>query len=64
MATPLDHPVLLGLGQFRHVAAAWCGAMVLVMGLGTFFCVRLGARWRRFQKPVQSLAAQHDSGGV
>jgi hypothetical protein len=47
MATPVDHPLALGLGEVRHRAAAWCGAMVVVMGLGTFLSGRLGTRWRR-----------------
>jgi hypothetical protein len=47
MATAVDHPLALGLGAVRHRAAAWCGAMVLVMGLGTFLAGRLSTRWRR-----------------
>jgi hypothetical protein len=47
MATPLDHPLALGLGAVRHWAAAWCGGMVAVMALGTFLCGRLSTRWRR-----------------
>ena len=47
MATPVDHPLVLGMGKVRHSATPWCGAMVLVMGLGTWLCGRLSTRWRR-----------------
>jgi len=57
MATPLDHPLALGLGAVRHWAAAWCAAMVAVMALGTFFCGRLSTRWRRvFQRARRKTA--------
>jgi hypothetical protein len=53
MATSLDHPLPLGLGEVRPWAAAWCGGMVLAMGLGTFFSARLSTAWRRvFQQEM------------
>jgi hypothetical protein len=62
MATPLDHPLALGLGSVRHRAAAWCGGMVAVMALGTFFCGRLSTRWRRvFQRETARRAGPPQS---
>jgi hypothetical protein len=46
MATPPDHPLPLELGNVRSWAAGWCGGMVLVMGLCTFFSARLSTAWR------------------
>ena len=47
LTTPLDHPMLLGLGAVRHDCAGWCGAMLAVMLLAAWFSARLSARWRR-----------------
>lgn len=47
MTTPADHPLALGMGEVRYSAAPWCGAMVVVMGLGTWLCGRFSSRWRR-----------------
>jgi len=53
-ATPLDKPIALdswfprfGMGQVRDSAPLWCGAVVSIMGLGTYLCGRTSARWRR-----------------
>lgn len=47
MTTPVDHPLLLGMSKVRYSAAPWCGAMVVVMGLGTWLSGRLSSQWRR-----------------
>jgi hypothetical protein len=47
MVTPADHPLILGLGDVRRLAPAWCGLMLVVMGAATWFCGRTSARWRR-----------------
>jgi hypothetical protein len=47
LATPLDHPMLLGMGEVRHSALSWCGAVLLVMSLATYFCGRMSTQWRR-----------------
>ncbi len=46
-ATPPHQPLPLGLAEVRTRAASWCGAVMLVMGLATYACGRLSAKWRR-----------------
>ncbi len=47
MITPVNHPLILGLGEVRRAAPAWCGLMLVLMGAATWFCGRTSARWRR-----------------
>jgi hypothetical protein len=47
LTTPLDHPMLLGLGALRRAAVGWCAAMLLLMALAAYLSGRLSARWRR-----------------
>jgi hypothetical protein len=47
MITPVNHPLILGLGEVRRAAPAWCGLMFVLMGAATWFCGRASARWRR-----------------
>jgi hypothetical protein len=47
MITPVDRPLILGLGEVRHAAPAWCGLMLVLMGAATWFCGRTSAKWRR-----------------
>lgn len=47
LATPLDRPMPLGLGEYRRGAPRWCGAVLLFTLLATYLCGRIAARWRR-----------------
>jgi hypothetical protein len=47
MATPVDHPLMLGLGEVRHTAMPWCGAMVAVMAAAAYRCGSTSKRWYR-----------------
>jgi len=47
IATPLDKPMLLGMGPIRNAAGSWCGSVLLVMSLSTYLCGRNAAKWRR-----------------
>jgi hypothetical protein len=47
LATPLDRPMLLDLGQYRDQAPSWSGAVLLVMALATYLAGRTATRWRR-----------------
>ncbi|NUQ65412.1 MAG: hypothetical protein HUU20_23335 [Pirellulales bacterium] len=47
LATPLDSPMPLGMGAIRSSLARWCGAVLLVMTLATYFCGRFSANWQR-----------------
>jgi hypothetical protein len=51
MITKVDHPLILGLGEVRGAAPAWCGLMLVVMGAATWFCGRASTRWRRSAMP-------------
>jgi hypothetical protein len=51
MVTPANHPLILGLEDVRHLAPAWCGLMLVVMGAATWFCGRISSRWRRGLMP-------------
>ena len=44
---PVNHLLVLGLGEVRRAAPAWCGLMLLVMGAATWFCGRTSAKWKR-----------------
>jgi hypothetical protein len=53
LATPLDHPLMLGMSQVRHSAGKWCAAVMAVMSLATYLCGRLSTRWnRRFRQEM------------
>ncbi len=47
VATPLDQPIWLGMGEVRRSAGAWCTSVLLAMSLATYLCGRTAARWRR-----------------
>ena len=47
LTTPLDHPMLLGLGAVRHDCAVWCGVMLVIESLAAWLSARLSARWLR-----------------
>jgi hypothetical protein len=47
IATPLDKPMLLGMGDLRESASRWCGSVLLVHALATYLCGRTSAKWRR-----------------
>jgi len=47
VATPLDKPMPLGMGELRGSAAQWCGSVLLVHALATYLCGRTSAKWRR-----------------
>ena len=47
IATPLDEPIPLGMGEIRASAARWCGVMLLSTTLATYFCGRISTKWRR-----------------
>ena len=47
IATPLDQPMLLGMGAVRDSSGRWCGSVLLVMSLCTYLCGRTSARWHR-----------------
>jgi len=47
ISTPLDRPMLLGMGEIRHSASTWCFCVLGVMSLATYLCGRTSAKWRR-----------------
>jgi hypothetical protein len=47
LATPLSQAVSLGLNDLRMGAAAWCGALALLMAAAAWFASRFAGRWRR-----------------
>jgi hypothetical protein len=47
IATPLDQPMLLGMGAVRDSSGRWCGSVLLVMSLCTYLCGRVSTRWHR-----------------
>ena len=56
LATPLQKPMLLEMGQYRDQAPSWCGAVLLVTALATYLTGRIAARWRRaFQLEMGTL---------
>jgi hypothetical protein len=51
MITAVNRPLILGLGEVRLAAPAWCGLMLILMGAATWFCGRTSTRWRmRFSR--------------
>ena len=46
MITAVNHPLILGLGEVRRAAPAWCGLMLVLLGAATWYCGRTSARWR------------------
>ena len=44
---PAEHPLILGLGEARRTAPAWCGLMLLLMGAATWYCGWTSTRWKR-----------------
>ncbi len=51
MIMPVNRALILGLGEVRRSAPAWCGLMFLFMGAATWFCGRTSTRWRRSLTP-------------
>ena len=47
LATPLDRPVPLDIGELRPVAPRWCGSVLGLMVLATYLSGLTTARWRR-----------------
>lgn len=47
IATPLDKPMPLGMGDLRESASQWCGSVMLLNSLATYLCGRTSAKWRR-----------------
>ena len=47
VATPLEEPIWLDMGEVRNSAGAWCGAVLLAMSLATYLCGRTATKWRR-----------------
>jgi hypothetical protein len=47
VATPLDSPIWLDMGEVRTSAGAWCGSVLLAMSLATYLCGRTATKWRR-----------------
>jgi hypothetical protein len=47
VATPVNSPLMLGLGEVRRAAPAWCSLMVIVTGAVAGLCWRTAARWRQ-----------------
>jgi hypothetical protein len=45
MITPGAQP-LLGLGEARRAAPAWCGLMLVLTAAATWYCGRTSARWK------------------
>ena len=60
MITPVNHPLILGLGEVRRTAPAWCGLMFVLLGAATWFCGRTSTRWRTKQRDL--LENDHLSG--
>ena len=46
MFTPSNRSLILGLGEVRRGAPAWCGLMLLVMGTATWLCGCVSGKWR------------------
>ncbi len=50
LAVPVDHRLLLGLGEVRRAAPAWCALMLaLMLGLA-WACGRTAGRWQAEKK--------------
>jgi hypothetical protein len=47
LASPLDKPLPLGLGEHRRTAPRWCASVLLLTALATYLCGRTSTRWRR-----------------
>lgn len=47
LATPLEDPIWLEMGEVRTSARAWCGSVLLAMALATYLCGRTATKWRR-----------------
>lgn len=47
IASPLDQPIALGMGEIRRWAGRWCVSVLLLMLLVTYLAGRYASRWRR-----------------
>jgi hypothetical protein len=45
--TPQERSLILGLDDVRRLAPAWCGLMILLLAVATWYCGRTSARWRQ-----------------
>jgi hypothetical protein len=45
--TPPSRPLPLDIGELRHTAARWCGAMLLLHVLATWLCGHTASKWRQ-----------------
>jgi hypothetical protein len=54
LATPLDAPLPLGMGDVRARLDRWCGAVLMLNALATYACGRTSAKWRRAATAVGS----------
>lgn len=45
--TPPSRPLPFDIGDLRHAAPRWCGAVLAAMALATYLCGHTSARWRR-----------------
>ena len=46
LLTPQTRSLILGLDEVRRLAPAWCGLMLLVMAVATWYCGRTSTQWR------------------
>ena len=47
LGTPPTKPLPLAIGDLRHVAPRWCGAVLMFHVLATYLCGHTSASWRR-----------------
>jgi hypothetical protein len=48
LITPPQRPLILGLNEAaRRAAPAWCGLMLILMAVATWYCGRTSVRWKR-----------------
>ncbi|HUT92205.1 MAG TPA: hypothetical protein VMY37_22110 [Thermoguttaceae bacterium] len=47
LGTPPSRPLPLAIGDLRHAAPRWCGAVLMFHVLATCLCGHTSARWRR-----------------
>lgn len=52
LATPLDAPLPLGMGDVRARLDRWCGAVLMLNALATYACGRTSVKWRRTVMPA------------
>jgi hypothetical protein len=45
--TPVNHQLILGLGEVRSSAPAWCGLMFILTGAVTWWCGVTSMKWKK-----------------